>query len=87
MDPYKMSARFAAYVWFSRRETGGPADADEAVRFAKDNWAAFLPWADEGVGRLLIRVTELDRKKPGRARPTHAAGPGRIRRSRPVGAR
>ena len=38
-------------------------DPDKAVRFAKDNSAAFLPCADEGIGRLLIRVAALDRKR------------------------
>jgi hypothetical protein len=87
MDPCKVSAQFAAYLWFSNQRAGGPADGDRAVRFARDNWPAFLPCADEGIGRLLIRVAGLDRKRPGRARPTHAAGAGRIRRGRPVAAR
>jgi hypothetical protein len=38
-------------------------DLDEAVRFANDSWAAFLSCADKGIGRLLIRVAELDRKR------------------------
>jgi hypothetical protein len=68
MDPYKASARFAAYVWFSNRKGGAPVDATEAVNFAKDHWAAFLPCADEGIGRLLIRVAALDRKGGARQR-------------------
>jgi hypothetical protein len=63
MDPYKVSARLAAYIWFSNRKGRTPVDLDEAVRFANDNWAAFLPCADEGIGRLLIRVAALDRKR------------------------
>jgi hypothetical protein len=86
MDPCKVSAQFAAYVWFSSHKTGGRADGDRAVRFAKDNWPAFLPCAHEGIGRLLIRVAELDRKKAGPARRPHAARPGQIRRGRPVAA-
>jgi hypothetical protein len=62
MDPYKASARLAAYIWFTNRKGKPPVDLNEAVRFAKDNWAAFLPCADEGIGRLLIRVPALDRK-------------------------
>ena len=73
MDPLKVSAQFAAFVWYSGRKTGGPAVADQAVRFARDNWAAFLPCAHEGIGWLLIRVAELDREKPGRRRPPYAA--------------
>jgi hypothetical protein len=48
MDPVKVAARFAAYVWFSSQKAGNPTDADEAVRFAKENWVAFLPCAHAG---------------------------------------
>ncbi len=63
MSPLKVSAQFAAFVWFSGQGAGRSADADEAIRFARANWAAFLPCAQKGIGRLLIRVGELDRPK------------------------
>jgi hypothetical protein len=62
MDPYKVSARLAAYIWFASRKGETPVDLHEAVRIANDNWAAFLPCADKGIGRLLIRVAALDRE-------------------------
>jgi hypothetical protein len=34
MDPYKASARFAAYVWFFNRKGRSAVNLDEAVRFA-----------------------------------------------------
>lgn len=58
MDPLKISAQFAAYVWFSERGKGQAAAPGEAARFAKDNWVAFLPCADKGIGRLLIQIAK-----------------------------
>jgi hypothetical protein len=60
MNPLKVCAQFAAYVWYSEiRE--GRATHEESARFARTNWSSFLPCAHEGWGRLLIRVA-----KPGR---------------------
>jgi hypothetical protein len=56
MNPWKVSAQFAAYVWYLDRNTEKTDNQQEAARFAKDNWIAFLPYAHEGVGRLLIKV-------------------------------
>jgi hypothetical protein len=52
MNPWQASARFAAFVWYLNRDRQTPPD--EAARLAKDNWIAFLPYADERVGRLLV---------------------------------
>jgi hypothetical protein len=38
----------------------------EAVCFARGNWTAFLPVADEGWGRLLIRIASKRAKRHGR---------------------
>jgi hypothetical protein len=84
MDARKVSAQFAAYVWFTSRKASRPTNSDTAVRFARDHWASFLPCADEGIGRLLIRVVELDRATDGQ-RPT--GGKGRARRSHSPAAR
>jgi hypothetical protein len=56
MNPWKVSAQFAAFVWYLERKTKEEPTQDEAVRFAKDNWIAFLPSANEGIGRLLIKI-------------------------------
>ena len=55
MNPLKVSAQFAAYVWFTqwKEET-----TREATRFAKDNWIAFLPYADKNIGMLLIEIAK-----------------------------
>jgi len=53
MDPRKIAAHFAAFVWFCNRN---PQIQGEAAWFANDNWPAFLPLAHEGLGRLLIRI-------------------------------
>jgi hypothetical protein len=71
MNPQKVSAQFAAYVWYSEARQGR-ATPDESARFARQNWAAFLPSAHDGLGRLLVRV----------AKPRHAAGERRKRRLR-----
>jgi hypothetical protein len=55
MNPFKVSAQFAAYTWFTNNSSRTPT-AEEAVLFARRNWAAFLPCAHEGLGRLLIRI-------------------------------
>lgn len=54
MASLKVSAMFAAYVWFTERNEG--AAEKEAVSFARGNWQAFLPCAHKGLGRLLIRL-------------------------------
>ena len=52
MNPWQASARFAAFVWYLNRDRS--TAPDEAARLAKDNWIAFLPYADERIGRLLV---------------------------------
>jgi hypothetical protein len=68
MNPWKASARFAAFVWYLNRATEKPAE--EASRFARDNWIAFLPYANEGIGKLLVAMSEQPVK--GRKRPETA---------------
>jgi hypothetical protein len=82
MNPLKVSAQCAAFVWFSSWQTGRPPNTDEALRFARDNWVAFLPSAHEGIGRLLIRVAQLDQPKAVRPRPRSARGKSRTRKMR-----
>jgi hypothetical protein len=62
MNPWKVSAQFAAFMWFTRKHGTIHRQAEEARRFAKENWVAFLPYADECVGRLLIAVAKPRRK-------------------------
>ena len=57
MNPLKVSAQFAAYVWYTETKTA-MVTHDEAARFARENWVPFLPCAHEGWGQLLIRVAE-----------------------------
>ena len=66
MDPLKVAACFAAYVWFTKRPENVGKDRREAVRFARDNWIAFLPAAHEGVGRLLLTLATPSRSRPRR---------------------
>ncbi len=53
MDPRKVAAHLTAFVWFAHRNLKTRA---EAVPFADANWPAFLPLADEGLGRLLLKI-------------------------------
>jgi hypothetical protein len=55
-DPVKVSAEFAAFVWFSDRHTDDESDA--ASRFARQHWQRFLPLAHPGLGRLLLRIAK-----------------------------
>lgn len=55
MCPYKVSAQFAAFVWF-QHNASRKAKPEEAREFARKNWALFLPEAQEGLGKLLLRI-------------------------------
>ena len=55
-NPWKASAQFAAVVWFNNQEKTSPTQRGDAAKFARDNWVAFLPFADEGLGQLLLKV-------------------------------
>jgi hypothetical protein len=61
MNPWKVSAQFVAFVWYLNRTTGRPAE--EASRFARCNWVAFLPYADAATGKLLTAVGKLPVKE------------------------
>jgi hypothetical protein len=65
MDAYKVSAQFVAYTWFMKHNAVN-ANAVEAMQFARNNWAFFLPSAHEGLGRLLIRIARPKQKQYGR---------------------
>jgi hypothetical protein len=79
MNALKVSAQFAAFVWYSETNQGRATGA-EAVRFARENWVAFLPSAHAGLGRLLIRVARPPVARRDRG-PRHARRPAK----RPIG--
>jgi len=60
-----VSAQFAAFTWF--RNTHRDESREEAARYARLNWATFLPLAHEGLGRLLLRITEPRPRKSARS--------------------
>jgi hypothetical protein len=55
MNARKVAAQFAAYAWYENCRTGRQSP-EEAARFARENWTAFLSVAHEGWGKLLIRI-------------------------------
>ena len=55
MSPFKVSAEFAAFTWFVNTSRG-KVSTKRALRFARKNWASFLPCAHNGLGRLLMRL-------------------------------
>src|SRR5262249_38147902 len=57
------AARFAAFVAYYRRH-GRAATRDEALRFARRNWQAFLPSAREGLGSPLQRPASRPGRRP-----------------------
>jgi hypothetical protein len=81
MNPWKVSAQFAAFIWYTNRETERKATAAEAAQFARDNWIAFLPYAHEGYGRLLIKISRSRGKKGARQCARASANPSKITRS------
>jgi hypothetical protein len=62
MTPKEAGARFAAFVWITHAPAQ-PRTAAEARRFAQENWKAFLSGANEGLGRLLIRLARTGPEK------------------------
>jgi hypothetical protein len=68
MNPYVISAQFAAYVWYSN-ENPNKSDKD-AVFFARRNWISFLPCSHQGVGRLLTKIAEPRGSRYMEARPS-----------------
>jgi hypothetical protein len=70
MNPYVVSAQFAAYVWYSHEN---PQKSEEdAVTFARRNLVTFLPCAHKGVGKLLVKMTEGRRDRIDQAWSKHA---------------
>ena len=62
MSPLKVSAQFAAFTWFIDQRENAGKPAEEAHCFARANWERFLPVANEGWGRLLLRLAGGKRK-------------------------
>ena len=56
MNPYVVSAQFAAYVWYEHRNPDKPKE--DAASYARRNWVSFLPCAHKGVGKLLAKIAE-----------------------------
>src|SRR5713226_267151 len=56
MNPYVISAKFAAYVWYEHQNP--QKSALDAMSFARQNWNTFLPYSHKGVGRLLAKIAE-----------------------------
>jgi hypothetical protein len=54
MNPTLVTAQFAAFTWYSRSHPSG--SPEDARRFARTNWGAFLGVAPSGLGRLLLKI-------------------------------
>jgi hypothetical protein len=63
MNPTKVSAQFAAFVWFTNRAGQAAGAQRKAWAYARQNWHAFLPNAHEGLGRLLLKMAEGTRRQ------------------------
>lgn len=63
MSPLKVSAQFAAFTWFVNQRDNAGKPSEEAHCFARANWERFLPLANEGWGRLLLRLAKPGKKK------------------------
>ena len=76
MTPMEMSARFAAFVWYTNcRKAPRARVQEEARQFAGANWQAFVSVANPGIGRLLFRIARPRRKSrvPAHTARRHAA--------------
>ena len=81
MNPWKVSAQFAAFVWYSNRKAQ-KANTAEAAQFAKENWIAFLPYAHEGYGKLLIKIARPRTTRRVRNRVADSAISGQVSMAR-----
>ena len=63
MHPLKTSAQFAAFLWFTRQT---PAKSTAASQFANEHWQEFLPAAHEGIGLLLMKIAEPEKRRAAR---------------------
>lgn len=60
MTPLQAAARFAAFAWYARNcQTPGRTTPEQARQFARENWSAFLPVANRGLGRLLLHIARM----------------------------
>lgn len=69
MDPLTLSAQFAAFTWFEECIAEKPDAHEQAMKFAQENWRAFLGSAHEGFGQLLMRLGGLMQSTAKRKRP------------------
>ncbi len=65
MKARKVAAQYAAYTWYQENHKDQQSQS-ESVRFAKENWTSFLSIADEGWGRLLLRIASERAKRKGK---------------------
>jgi hypothetical protein len=78
MNSLKIAAQFAAFTWYINvRKAPRRTVEEEARRFARENWEAFLNVANEGLGKLLLRIA--DRRAAQQRR--HQAAKRRTRRA------
>ena len=81
MQPSEIAARFTAFAWYTNcRQAPSKTAQAEARRFAEENWKTFLPLANQGLGRLLLRVAKTRkarRRRPALVKPAHVAASGR----------
>lgn len=56
MNPYVISAKFAAYVWYQHQNP--QKTSSDAMSFARQNWNTFLPCSHKGLGRLLAKIAD-----------------------------
>jgi hypothetical protein len=73
MDPITISAKFAAYIWYTETRDGKQDSPDEARRFVEENWEHFRAHADKGLGELLIRLSRICRTGKSRRRRAKVA--------------
>jgi hypothetical protein len=70
MDALKISAQFAAYIWYMEMKDEATTAKEEGVRFARENAMVFSSCAHEGLGQLLIRLAAGRRRVPRRRKRT-----------------
>jgi hypothetical protein len=68
MHPSEIAARFAAFAWYTNRHQVPSNTAQaEASQFSHENWKTFLPFANQGLGRLLLQVAKTRKARQRRS--------------------
>jgi hypothetical protein len=84
MDRRKVAAHFAAFVCFLNQPRDEAVNPSEAGRFARENWQAFLPYADDRLAELLTARPGCYIENPAPSSPYRPGEAGKASKRQPA---